>query len=271
MLLRCPGSGRGRILGFVRFQGIVVAVLALEYVTIDWREHFVQETVHGFANQIAQEGGKPILKTTISLGTATAGGGFPLYGNNFAQVMNEADSIVARLLTLHPRRIDLSLDRMWRVLAALGHPELRLPPVIHVAGTNGKGSTVAYLDAVLRAYGVRTGRFTSPHLRRYNERICVDGVEAGDAALIESFDRIDAARGDITLTFFEYNALAALDHFRRERVETAVLEATWLLSASEYRFRQPHGRLALGPVVAGAADALSARVAAEVGATLLRS
>jgi dihydrofolate synthase/folylpolyglutamate synthase len=77
---------------------------------------------------------------------------------------------------------------------------------------------------VLRAHGVRTGRFTSPHLRRYNERICVDGVEAGDAALIESFERIDAARGDITLTFFEYNALAALDHFRRERVEVALLE-----------------------------------------------
>jgi dihydrofolate synthase/folylpolyglutamate synthase len=123
----------------------------------------------------------------------------------------------------HPSAIDLTLDRVREVARRL---ELLKPAarVITVAGTNGKGSTVAYLDAVLRAHGVRIGRFTSPHLRRYNERICVDGVEASDAALIESFDRIDAARGDITLTFFEYNALAALDHFRREKVEVAVLE-----------------------------------------------
>ncbi len=87
--------------------------------------------------------------------------------------------------------------------------------MITVGGTNGKGSTVACLDALLRAAGLRCGRFTSPHLARYNERICVDGVEASDASLIESFERIDAARGDITLTFFEYNALAALDLFRR--------------------------------------------------------
>ena len=93
-----------------------------------------------------------------------------------------------------------------------------LPPryrVVTVAGTNGKGSTVAYLDALLRGAGRRTGRFTSPHLVRYNERICVDGVEASDAELIASFERIDAARADITLTFFEYNALAALDLFAR--------------------------------------------------------
>jgi dihydrofolate synthase / folylpolyglutamate synthase len=123
----------------------------------------------------------------------------------------------------HPNAIDLTLDRVREVAYRL-HLLTPACRVVTVAGTNGKGSTVAYLDAVLRAHGVRTGRFTSPHLRRYNERICVDGVEASDAALIESFERIDAARGDITLTFFEYNALAALDHFRRERVEAAVLE-----------------------------------------------
>jgi dihydrofolate synthase / folylpolyglutamate synthase len=123
----------------------------------------------------------------------------------------------------HPNAIDLTLDRVREVGRRL---DLLAPayPVVTVAGTNGKGSTVAYLDAVLRAHGVRTGRFTSPHLSRYNERICVDGVEARDAALIDSFERIDSARGDITLTFFEYNALAALDHFRRERVAAAVLE-----------------------------------------------
>jgi len=123
----------------------------------------------------------------------------------------------------HPSAIDLSLARVREVAQRLGltAPACR---VVTVAGTNGKGSTVAYIDALLRAAGRRSGRFTSPHLRRYNERICVDGVEASDAELIESFERIDAARGAITLTFFEYNALAALDHFRRKSVDVAVLE-----------------------------------------------
>ena len=137
--------------------------------------------------------------------------------------MNTLAERLERQERTHPSAIDLTLDRVREVARRL---ELLQPAarVITVAGTNGKGSTVAYLDAVLRAHGVRTGRFTSPHLRRYNERICVDGVEASDAALLESFDRIDAVRGDITLTFFEYNALAALDHFRAEKVEVAVLE-----------------------------------------------
>jgi dihydrofolate synthase / folylpolyglutamate synthase len=123
----------------------------------------------------------------------------------------------------HPSAIDLGLSRVREVARRM---ELLAPAhrVITVAGTNGKGSTVAYLDALLRAADKRTGRFTSPHLRRYNERICVDGAEATDAELIACFERIDAARGDITLTFFEYNALAALDHFRHAGVEFAVLE-----------------------------------------------
>src|SRR6187549_2954233 len=118
----------------------------------------------------------------------------------------------------HPSSIDLTLSRVREVARRLGllTPDFR---VITVGGTNGKGSTVACLDAMLRAAGVRCGRFTSPHLARYNERICVDGVEADDASLIESFARIDAARAEITLTFFEYNALAALDLFRLARVE----------------------------------------------------
>jgi dihydrofolate synthase/folylpolyglutamate synthase len=123
----------------------------------------------------------------------------------------------------HSSTIDLSLSRVREVARRLGllTPEYR---VITVGGTNGKGSTVACLDAMLRAAGVRCGRFTSPHLALYNERICVDGAEAGDAELIEAFERIDAARADITLTFFEYNALAALYCFRRSRIEVAVLE-----------------------------------------------
>ena len=123
----------------------------------------------------------------------------------------------------HPSAIDLTLSRVREVARRLDllSPGFR---VVTVGGTNGKGSTVAYLDVLLRAAGLRCGRFTSPHLVRYNERICVDGVEAGDASLIRSFERIDAARGDITLTFFEYNALAALDLFRSAAVEVAVLE-----------------------------------------------
>ena len=123
----------------------------------------------------------------------------------------------------HPSAIDLDLTRVRGVAQRL---ELLPPayPVVTVAGTNGKGSTVAFLDALFRAFGRRTGRFTSPHLVRYNERICVDGHEAPDEELIESFERIEAARGATTLTFFEYNTLAALDNFRRHAVDVAVLE-----------------------------------------------
>ncbi len=123
----------------------------------------------------------------------------------------------------HPSAIDLGLARVRSVAQRMG----LLPPgyrVVTVAGTNGKGSTVAYLDALFRGAGKRTGRFTSPHLVRYNERICVDGVEAADDELAASFERIDAARESTTLTFFEYNALAALDLFARAPVDVAVLE-----------------------------------------------
>jgi len=123
----------------------------------------------------------------------------------------------------HPSTIDLTLSRVREVARRL---DLLTPGyrVITVGGTNGKGSTVACLDAMLRASGVRCGRFTSPHLARYNERICIDGVEADDASLIEAFESIDAARSEITLTFFEYNALAALYLFRRSAVDVVVLE-----------------------------------------------
>ena len=123
----------------------------------------------------------------------------------------------------HPSAIDLDLTRVRSVAQRMG----LLPPryhVVTVAGTNGKGSTVAYLDALFRGAGKHTGRFTSPHLVRYNERICIDGVEAADGDLIASFERIDAARASTTLTFFEYNALAALDLFTRAQVGFAVLE-----------------------------------------------
>src|SRR5207237_6419717 len=89
--------------------------------------------------------------------------------------MTPIDSIVARLLGLHPRLIDLSLDRMWRILDALGHPERKLPPVIHVAGTNGKGSTVAFMRAILEAAGRAVHVYTSPNLVRINERYRLAG------------------------------------------------------------------------------------------------
>ena len=123
----------------------------------------------------------------------------------------------------HGRAIDLSLERVRMVAARLG---LLSPgcPVAIVGGTNGMGSTASALAALLRACGRHVGLFTSPHLVHYHERIHLDGVAAGDEALIAAFERIEAARADITLTFFEYNTLAALEVFRRAAVDAMVLE-----------------------------------------------
>lgn len=96
--------------------------------------------------------------------------------------------------------------------------------VIAVSGTNGKGSTVAIIEAILRAAGYRVGAYTSPHLIRYNERICVQGVPVSDAALIEALARIETARGTTPLTYFEFGTVAALDFFRSAAVDVAVLE-----------------------------------------------
>jgi dihydrofolate synthase/folylpolyglutamate synthase len=124
---------------------------------------------------------------------------------------------------VHPKSIDLGLARVTQVARALGVDKARCP-VITIGGTNGKGSVVAHADALLRVAGLSTGVFTSPHLVRYNERICVDGAEVSDADLVSAFDRIDAARGDTTLTYFEFNALAALLLFADKRVDVAILE-----------------------------------------------
>jgi dihydrofolate synthase/folylpolyglutamate synthase len=125
--------------------------------------------------------------------------------------------------SVHPRSIDLGLERVTEVARRLGlvTPAFR---VLTVGGTNGKGSVAAHADALLRAVGASVGLFTSPHLVRYNERIRVDGAEAGERELIEAFERIEAARGSTTLTFFEYNTLAALLVFTRRAVAVAVLE-----------------------------------------------
>lgn len=125
--------------------------------------------------------------------------------------------------SVHPKTIDMGLTRVSSVARTLriDKPSSR---VVTVAGTNGKGSTVAHLEAILRAAGASTGMFTSPHFIRYNERIRVDGMEVGDAELVSAFERIERARGTTTLTFFEYNALAALLIFAERAVDVAILE-----------------------------------------------
>jgi dihydrofolate synthase/folylpolyglutamate synthase len=125
--------------------------------------------------------------------------------------------------SVHPKSIDMELTRVAAVARALGVAEPAFP-VMTVGGTNGKGSTVAHLTALLGALGASTGMFTSPHFIRYNERIRVNGDEVGDQELIAAFERIEAARGAITLTFFEYNTLAALLIFAQRAVDVAVLE-----------------------------------------------
>jgi len=123
---------------------------------------------------------------------------------------------------LHPSAIDMGLERVAAVRDRLG---IRLGmPVISVSGTNGKGSVCAYLDAILRQAGFRTGLYTSPHLVRYNERVRIDGAEVSDASLIDAFERIEHARGTISLTYFEFGTLAAALVFRAAQVEVAVLE-----------------------------------------------
>ena len=130
---------------------------------------------------------------------------------------------LAHLERIHPRDIDLGLARVSAVARTLG-----LTPfssrVLSVAGTNGKGSVVYASDAILRAHGKRVGRYTSPHLRRFNERIAVDGEPASDAAIGRAFAAIDESRGGVTLTYFEFATLAALWLFRRAAVDVAVLE-----------------------------------------------
>jgi dihydrofolate synthase / folylpolyglutamate synthase len=125
--------------------------------------------------------------------------------------------------TVHGKGIDLGLARVRRVAQDMQLLPCAARSVI-VAGTNGKGSTVACLEGLLRAHGYRVGAFSSPHLLRYNERIRVDGAEVRDAELLDAFAAIDAARAATTLTFFEYNTLAALFVFRARAVEFAILE-----------------------------------------------
>ena len=124
---------------------------------------------------------------------------------------------------VNPRSIELGLERVRSVWQRMGSPA-PAHRVVTVGGTNGKGSTVALLEAMAQGAGLRTGAFTSPHLLAYNERVRIDGVDVDDAVLVASFERIEAARGDVPLTYFEYGTLAALDLFARARLDLAILE-----------------------------------------------
>ena len=125
--------------------------------------------------------------------------------------------------SLHPRKIDLGLERVTAVAERL---QLLQPDfgVVTVAGTNGKGSSVALLESVLHAAGYRTGCYTSPHLQRYNERIRILGKEVDDASLCSAFACVDKARGDDTLSYFEFGTLAALILFGRAALDIVLLE-----------------------------------------------
>ncbi|MCC6920324.1 MAG: bifunctional folylpolyglutamate synthase/dihydrofolate synthase [Alphaproteobacteria bacterium] len=135
-----------------------------------------------------------------------------------------SDAILERLMRLHPKAIDLSLDRMRVLLNRLGNPERRLPPVFHVAGTNGKGSTCAYLRAMLEAAGLRVHVYTSPHLVSFHERIRLAGKLISEDALQILLDECEHAAAETPITFFEITTAAALLAFARVPADALVLE-----------------------------------------------
>jgi dihydrofolate synthase/folylpolyglutamate synthase len=134
------------------------------------------------------------------------------------------DPLLERVMRLHPRVIDLGLTRIERLLKALGSPHLELPPVVHVAGTNGKGSLVAYLRAMAEAAGYRVHAYTSPHLVRFNERIRVAGRIIGDRELDEIVTECEEANEEQPITFFEITTAAAYLAFSRVPADLAVIE-----------------------------------------------
>ncbi|KQP53639.1 bifunctional folylpolyglutamate synthase/dihydrofolate synthase [Methylobacterium sp. Leaf399] len=142
--------------------------------------------------------------------------------------MDSSDALMARFLALHPRTIDLSLGRIERLLARLDHPERRLPPVIHVAGTNGKGSTIAFMRAILEAAGLAAHVYTSPHLVRFHERIRIGAIGGGhfvpEERLAEALARCEAVNAGEPITVFEITTAAALLLFSEAPADVLLLE-----------------------------------------------
>ena len=137
---------------------------------------------------------------------------------------SSSDIVLERLNKLHPKLIDLELGRVQRLLERVGNPEKKLPPVIHVAGTNGKGSVIAYLRAFLEAAGYRVHVYTSPHLVRFNERIRLAGKLIEEAALIDLLEECEQANGGQQITFFEITTAAAYLAFARNPADVVLLE-----------------------------------------------
>lgn len=135
-----------------------------------------------------------------------------------------SDVILDRMMSLHPKIIDLTLDRVWHLLAQLGHPEKHLPPVIHIAGTNGKGSTQAMIRAGLEAAGKTVHAYTSPHLARFHERIRLAGDLISEDYLTEILDECYAANGGESITYFEITTVAAILAFSRVPADYCLLE-----------------------------------------------
>src|SRR5689334_5339260 len=135
-----------------------------------------------------------------------------------------SDAVLARLLSLHPKKIDLALDRVLRLLGDLGNPHLKLPPVIHVAGTNGKGSACAFSRAMLEAQGLKVHVHTSPHLVRFHERIRLAGRLISEEALVSLLEEVEQVNRGREITFFEITAAAMFLAFSRHHADAVVLE-----------------------------------------------
>lgn len=135
-----------------------------------------------------------------------------------------SDAILARLLELHPKIIDLTLDRMWRLLDAMGNPQEALPPVVHIAGTNGKGSTLAMIRAGLEGAGLTAHAYTSPHLARFHERIRLAGTLISEPDLTALLEECETANGPVSITFFEITTVAAMVAMARAPADYTLLE-----------------------------------------------
>lgn len=143
---------------------------------------------------------------------------------NKAVTNQKSDATLKRLLSLHPKLVDLSLGRMERILAALGHPEKQLPPVVHVTGTNGKGSVLAFLRAILEAAGLRVHVYTSPHLVHFHERIRLGGELISEEHLTAVLDECEAVNAGEEITYFEITTAAAFLAFSRAPADIVLLE-----------------------------------------------